>query len=458
MITFPYKNDKGTPFNFNELQLCMRSAKSRSSKHRRHILIGLDFRELILERAHNYNTNNTHELKYKLEQKSFRLDYNKKHATVASIGLPSAAYTFSFITKDNKYIIVLHSSSGYNVYHIEDDSWLFEENEKNVQFKYAARALFVNDEILMISQDAIIYFYIFDVNNDKKFVKIKSHGINLCGKIGTNKRRVKFGYRGHGMCLLQCNICKDGKYDNYNYNNSYSHGNSYRVGQRDEKHYNYDYQMKVLLFGGYIHFECLKDTMIELDINVNVRITPSNSGKNDMNINGDDYNCKVNVNETLVDTSEIICKNGTRKEILGQRKYDFGYQCLLNRLKRPVIVMVGGSGFKWRDDTSVNPIIFYDFYNKTMTVKSCVKFNCRDYPATAVMDVQGDSVFFIIQRQNYSCFDIYTGLSWGVERQIWIGFHKNEMNDKCFIQMLPKDIVKKILDMLVSSTFDAIKT
>ena len=59
-----------------------------------------------------------------------------------------------------------------------------------------------------------------------------------------------------------------------------------------------------------------------------------------------------------------------------------------------------------------------------------------------------------MQEKNYFHFNIFKhGLSWEMERMIWIGFYKNENNKKCRIQLLPKDIVKVILNMLSSESF-----
>ena len=41
-------------------------------------------------------------------------------------------------------------------------------------------------------------------------------------------------------------------------------------------------------------------------------------------------------------------------------------------------------------------------------------------------------------------------IEWNIERIIWIAFYQNKDNKKCLIQLLPKDIVKKILALLVS--------
>ena len=55
----------------------------------------------------------------------------------------------------------------------------------------------------------------------------------------------------------------------------------------------------------------------------------------------------------------------------------------------------------------------------------------------------------VMEEQNYFGFQLFKpGLSWKIERVIWIGFYKNDKNNECKIDLLPKDIVKVILDML----------
>lgn len=45
---------------------------------------------------------------------------------------------------------------------------------------------------------------------------------------------------------------------------------------------------------------------------------------------------------------------------------------------------------------------------------------------------------------------ISTNIAWNIERIIWIAFYQNHENKQCLIQLLPKDIVNKILHLLHS--------
>ena len=50
--------------------------------------------------------------------------------------------------------------------------------------------------------------------------------------------------------------------------------------------------------------------------------------------------------------------------------------------------------------------------------------------------------FLVVQEHNYCKFTIYRHyLKPTIERQIWIGFYKNDDNNKCFIKKLPKDVI-----------------
>ena len=67
---------------------------------------------------------------------------------------------------------------------------------------------------------------------------------------------------------------------------------------------------------------------------------------------------------------------------------------------------------------------------------------------------QGQSIV-VLQGNKQFIFDIYRYyIEWDVARIIWIGFYKNEQNDKCCIDALPKDLVKYIF-LLLGGVYDA---
>ena len=58
------------------------------------------------------------------------------------------------------------------------------------------------------------------------------------------------------------------------------------------------------------------------------------------------------------------------------------------------------------------------------------------------------------QSKNYCCFKIYHVTGWNAIRLIWIGFFKNEKNNKCLIDKLPKDIVLHVVSFLRAPVSD----
>ena len=68
-----------------------------------------------------------------------------------------------------------------------------------------------------------------------------------------------------------------------------------------------------------------------------------------------------------------------------------------------------------------------------------------------IMQFNGQSIM-VFQYENYFMFDILLG-KWDIERIIWIGFYKNDKNDNCLIDTLPKDTVQHILSFLSLRSF-----
>ena len=77
-------------------------------------------------------------------------------------------------------------------------------------------------------------------------------------------------------------------------------------------------------------------------------------------------------------------------------------------------------------------------------------FGCIDWPATALCN-NGQSML-VFQNEDYFMFNIVLG-KWNIERIIWIAFYKNDENDKCLIDTLPKDIVEYVLSFLSLRSF-----
>ena len=74
-------------------------------------------------------------------------------------------------------------------------------------------------------------------------------------------------------------------------------------------------------------------------------------------------------------------------------------------------------------------------------------FECGNYPAVTLCN--NERSLLVLQGKKYFIFDIYNHyINWNVARIIWIGFVKNDTNNKCLIKQLPKDLIKYILELL----------
>ena len=61
----------------------------------------------------------------------------------------------------------------------------------------------------------------------------------------------------------------------------------------------------------------------------------------------------------------------------------------------------------------------------------------------------------VIQHHNYCTFNVYSSfLQWNIARIVWIGFYKNRENGNCFLDLLPKDVVKYIIKFLACVVAD----
>ena len=79
-------------------------------------------------------------------------------------------------------------------------------------------------------------------------------------------------------------------------------------------------------------------------------------------------------------------------------------------------------------------------------------FACTQYPATVLCntrDKRDAQRMIVLQERERFTFDIFVYyVEWSVTRIVWIGFYHNVDNDKCYIDRLPKDVVKYILSLL----------
>ena len=66
-----------------------------------------------------------------------------------------------------------------------------------------------------------------------------------------------------------------------------------------------------------------------------------------------------------------------------------------------------------------------------------------------MMKCNGHDKLLILHEKNYFHLNIYINyIESKIERIIWIGFYKNNENNKCLIKLLPKDLIIEILYLL----------
>ena len=63
-------------------------------------------------------------------------------------------------------------------------------------------------------------------------------------------------------------------------------------------------------------------------------------------------------------------------------------------------------------------------------------------------EIDATTNMIVINSNEYCSVKIFHLTTWSVIRLIWIGFYKNQDNDKCLIDTLPKDIVNCVITFL----------
>ena len=65
-----------------------------------------------------------------------------------------------------------------------------------------------------------------------------------------------------------------------------------------------------------------------------------------------------------------------------------------------------------------------------------------------------NSSLFIAQKKSYTYFELFKNEDWNKIRLIWIAFYKNNSNNQCYFDQLPKDVILVIIKLLKISFFD----
>ena len=344
--------------------------------------------------------------------KSFENDYKKKFSNVHYLGLRRASYTHSYLVQNNKYLVVFREHRVYNVYDMENDKWLLGLGEKRLRHGMGdgSRSVLINDEIIIVSRAKCHELCFYFIGKNHMLDPILIHEYTL------KTEDVSFKY--HGMCIIDFRIVQQESSDSQDRNKLY--------------HDQQTYKLKIILFGG-IRNQDFLSSFLYLDILLSYM---ANDEKFDL--------ISLSIDENLIDKNQIKLMNtNCNVDKIPQNKFfTFGYQCILNYKNEPVIVIIGGQNDTIKRDIHLFNCVTFEFTIK----KQVIPFDCKSYPA---VNKCGDAKFLIMCDRNYCLlnYDIHY-VSSRMERIIWIAFYKNNTNDKCFIKILPKDIILYILYFL----------
>lgn len=237
--------------------------------------------------------------------KSFKNDYKKPNGSVDAMNLRNGTSIMSHITSDNKYILMLHYSFGYNVYDIENDNWLLKENKQLSIHHMNARSVLINDEILAISEANMIYIYTISLS--KKYdrlrdpYRIKEYEI---------PQTFDCNYDEHGMGVN--NVMMDGN------------GHVCEFG--------------LYLFGGYHR------AFDESFHTINVDLFYKAADVDDKSINNNIY-VNIEINSVNIEKYKgFKCKKGMRLSL-------FGYESIINSANEFILLIIGGKKMVDPEDT-----------------------------------------------------------------------------------------------------------
>lgn len=255
--------------------------------------------------------------------KSFETDMMKPNANLTKIGYSKntgAKDTHSFLTKDQKHIIVLSYCNGYNVYDKENDKWLETTNSINWKFTFSqfARSLLINDEIIVISEGRNLLFF--------SIAKRYNHFLNpqLIAKYQIQTPNVE--YKGHGMCCIGMDVI-------HNASNS--------------KKQCFNYNIKIVLFGSFYGVKFLESFLL-LNISINANYYTFLNG-----INSSCITCSENKIDFGIDNhieyndGKWINMDPNDKSL--ESLAAFGFECVYNSKQEPIIIIVGGYCWKFKN-------------------------------------------------------------------------------------------------------------
>ena len=334
----------------------------------------------------NYQEKRNTDIKFE----SFSNYYNCKNANLRAIGIKNGEHTYSFMTKDGKLIIVLCEYDGYNIYSIEDDSWLLERNFLKIRINTEARTLFIHDKLLIISQSNHITFHSLTKNIEEP-IQIYGHSI-----LHNNARH----YSNHGLCVLSIRPTKTlmAQEENGDMRKKFKNKNK---NKNKKSPY---YLISILLFGGkeVINF---RQSFINLLITVSKDFTKVweiaeniiDSKSIQYVRNNDEYKDEYfnQFKKNNSNNNRGININSKPVRINGNLRF-FGYQSLRNNLNETIIVIIGGMCYNKKKTNNEfefeKSIILYNFDRQQIYIQyNVLPIGCRCDPATMLGIGNGDT-------------------------------------------------------------------
>ena len=330
---------------------------SQSQEKKNLILGGFDidegFHELIVD-------DENHSINYK----SFAKDYKKEFANLeyaaTDLYLDHGQFTHSYLVQNNKYIVVFYGNSYYNVYDMENDEWMIQNDYTKLEKhdnSFSSQSVLINDDMIIISIGDSLYFYFIGNNHitDPKLV----HSHQLPKKYGS--------FEHHGMCLT----------------------NFVQINDDDEKESksssksSFDkYKLKFVLFGGRERLP----SFVLLDVLLSYN-------------HWDSKKINVSISDELIDVDDIKCDNKEEMKMDTLKLYYFGSVCLFNCRNEPIVVIVGG--FNIGNDFKMNRnICLFNCVTKKLVCHQevCfISYNCSILAKLNIQDFKtaSFSLFFV---------------------------------------------------------------
>lgn len=256
--------------------------------------------------------------KRSITYKSIQYHYNKKFANLKYAGLTSALCIHSYLVQNSNYLVVFCGDKCYNVYDMENDTWLLNQREKGLTHNNKdTRSVLINDEIIIISRHKKLFFYFIGNNHITNPILIHRHTLKT--------KNIRFN--SHGMCIISLKKTQMHSTDTTNVN-----CNRIKLDNNDNKDKDEypTYNVKIMLFGGDENRGFLS-SLLELDILISYMYE---SKDNSCNIG------RVTIDEKLMNKNKIELEN--MDKISCEYWYRFGFECILNWKQEPIIIIVGG--------------------------------------------------------------------------------------------------------------------